>query len=122
MLGFAFALSWVFANVGMKAPNGEVAQAVSFPLLFPLTFASSAFVPVNRMPGWLQAFAAHQPVTIIINACRGLMLGPQTSAHLRRAGLFTTVTTHYVLLSLVWIGGILLIAAPAAVRRFRNTT
>ncbi len=120
VLGFAFALSWVFANVGMKAPNGEAAQAVSFPLLFPLTFASSAFVPVNSMPGWLQGFAAHQPVTVVINATRGLMLGPDTAAGLRHAGLFTTSTTSYVLQSLAWIAVILLISAPAAVRRFRQ--
>ncbi len=121
VLAFAFALSWVFANVGMKAPNGEAAQAISFPILFPLTFASSAFVPVNNMPGWLQGFASHQPVTVIINAMRGLMLGPHTADGLRKAGLFTTSTTSYVLQSLAWIAAILLIAAPAAVRRFRNT-
>ncbi|MCU1351961.1 MAG: type transporter, partial [Acidimicrobiales bacterium] len=66
VLAFAFTLSWIFANVGLKASNGEAAQAVAFPILFPLTFASSAFVPVNSMPGWLQAFAAHQPVTVVI--------------------------------------------------------
>ncbi len=121
VLAFAFALSWVFAIVGMRAPNGEAAQAISFPILFPLTFASSAFVPVNRMPGWLQSFAAHQPVTVIINATRGLMLGPHTAGGLRRAGLFTTSTTSYVMQSLAWIALILLISAPAAVRRFRNT-
>ncbi len=121
VLAFAFALSWVFANVGMKAPNGEAAQAISFPILFPLTFASSAFVPVNNMPGWLQGFASHQPVTVIINALRGLMLGPHATSVLRQKGLFTTSTTSYVLQSLGWIAVILLIAAPAAVRRFRNT-
>ncbi len=121
VLAFAFALSWVFANVGMKAPNGEAAQAISFPILFPLTFASSAFVPVNNMPGWLQGFASHQPVTVIINAMRGLMLGPHPTSVLRQKGLFTTSTTSYVLQSLAWIVVILVIAAPAAVRRFRNT-
>jgi ABC transporter DrrB family efflux protein len=120
VVAFAFALSWVFANVGMKAPSGEAAQAVAFPILFPLTFASSAFVPVNRMPSWLQPFAAHQPVTVIINACRGLMLGPHTAGGLRRAGLFTTATASYLLQSVAWISVILLIAAPAAVRRFRK--
>ena len=56
VLALAFALSWVMANVGLRVGNGEAAQAVAFPLMFPLTFASSAFVPVNSMPGWLQAF------------------------------------------------------------------
>ena len=120
VLGFAFALSWVFANVGMKVANGESAQAVSFPILFPLTFASSAFVPVNSMPGWLQGFAAHQPVTVVINATRGLMLGPDDAAALRQAGLLTASTTSYVLQSIAWIVLIVGIAAPAAIRRFNR--
>ena len=40
---------------------------MSFPLLFPLTFASSAFVPLQSMPGWLQGFASHQPVSVVVN-------------------------------------------------------
>ena len=120
VLGFAFALSWVFANVGMKVANGESAQAVSFPILFPLTFASSAFVPVNSMPGWLQGFAAHQPVTVVINATRGLMLGPDDAAALRQAGLLTASTTSYVIQSIAWIVLIVGIAAPAAIRRFNR--
>ena len=83
ILAFSFSLSWVMALVGLKVPNAEAAQAVAFPLLFPLTFASSAFVPVNSMPGWLQGFAANQPVTVVVNAARGLMLGPDASAALR---------------------------------------
>ena len=54
VVAFAYSLSWVFAIVGMSVPDGETAQAASFPLLAPLVFASSAFVSVNRMPGWLQ--------------------------------------------------------------------
>ncbi|MCU1351877.1 MAG: type transporter, partial [Acidimicrobiales bacterium] len=96
------------------------AQAVAFPILFPLTFASSAFVPVNSMPGWLQAFAAHQPVTVVINAARGLMLGPSDTAHLRAGGLLTASTTSYVLQSLAWIALLLAIFVPMAVRRFNR--
>jgi ABC-2 type transport system permease protein/oleandomycin transport system permease protein len=121
VLGFAFSFSWLMANVGLKVGNGEAAQAAGFPILFPLTFASSAFVPVNTMPGWLQAFAAHQPVTVIVNAARGLMIGPDAAAHLERAGVFTTSTSGYVLQSLAWIVGILVVFAPLAVRRFNRT-
>src|SRR5262249_3342578 len=96
ILGFALSLSWVFANVGLRAANAEAAQAISFPILFPLTFASSAFVPVSNMPGWLQTFANHQPVTIVVNAARALMLGPETAAQLRQAGILTASTTSYV--------------------------
>ncbi|MGI8754875.1 MAG: ABC transporter permease, partial [Acidimicrobiales bacterium] len=96
ILAFSFSLSWIMANIGLKVANAEAAQAVAFPLMFPLTFASAAFVPVNSMPGWLQVFAAHQPVTVLVNAARGLMLGPEASANLRSAGVFNTSTTSYV--------------------------
>ena len=75
MLVFAYCLSWGFAFVGLSAPNSEAAQAMTFPLIFPLAFASAIFVPVYSMPGWLQPFAitpAGQPDG---DAVRGLMLG-----------------------------------------------
>ncbi len=75
ILFFAYALSWGFAYIGLSAPNAETAQVMVFPLIFPLLFASSAFVPVATMPGWLQAFAEHQPVTQVVNASRSLMVG-----------------------------------------------
>ncbi len=121
VLAFAFALSWVMALVGLKVANAEAAQAVAFPLMFPLTFASSAFVPVNTMPGWLQGFAAHQPVTVVVNASRGLMLGPDASAKLQQAGTFTTTTSGYVIQAFVWIAVILAIFVPLAVRQFNKT-
>ncbi len=120
VLAFSFSLSWVMANVGLKVANAETAQAVAFPLMFPLTFASAAFVPVNSMPGWLQVFAAHQPVTVVINAARGLMLGPDAAAQLERAGVFTTSTTGYLLQSLAWIAVILAIFVPLAIRQFNK--
>ena len=75
ILLFAYTLSWGFATIGLTAPNAETAQVMVFPLIFPLLFASSAFVPVARMPGWLQAFAKHQPVTQVVDATRSLMVG-----------------------------------------------
>jgi len=127
VLAFAFSLSWVMANVGLKVANAEAANAVAFPLLFPLTFASAAFVPVNSMPGWLQVFAAHQPVTVVVNAARGLMLGPDTAADLERLGVFNTSTTGYVLQSIAWIIAILAVfvapghppVQPQLIRRLR---
>ena len=56
MLVFAYGLSWGFAFIGLAAPNSETAQAMAFPIIFPLSFASSVFVPASTMPGWLQAF------------------------------------------------------------------
>lgn len=106
LLLFAYALSWGFAVIGLSAPNSETAQVMSFPLLFPLTFASSAFVPVRDMPSWLQGFATHQPVSVVVNATRALMTGGPTRTLLWQA--------------LVWCVGIFVVLAPIAVARYRS--
>ena len=106
LLAFAYALSWGFAVLGLVARNAETAQAMAFPLLFPLTFASSAFVPVSSMPGWLQAFAAHQPVSVVVDACRHLMVGGQGSP----------------LAAMAWIIGMLVVLVPLAVRKYRKAS
>ena len=107
MLLFAYALSWLFAIVGMSVRDGETAQAASFPLMAPLLFASSAFVPLHTMPGWLQTFARHQPVSIVVNATRGLTLGHPS--------------TGDVLSAAAWIVGIIAVCAPLAARKYRRT-
>jgi ABC-2 type transport system permease protein len=106
ILLFAFALSWAVATVGLGAPNGEAAQAAIFPILFPLTFASSAFVDTAFMPGWLQAFANHQPVTVTVNVARDLVLGHPVG--------------WGVVGSVAWSLGILAVFVPLAVRRYRR--
>ena len=106
VLLFGYALSWVFATVGLAVGDPETAQAAAFPVLAPLVFASSVFVPVASMPGWLQPFASHQPVSVTAAACRALVIGGPT--------------TSYVLQSLAWCGAILLAFAPVAVRRYRR--
>jgi ABC-2 type transport system permease protein len=106
VLLFAYSLSWVFAIVGMFAKDAETAQAASFPILAPLIFASSAFVPVSTMPGWLQAFAKHQPVSVIVDAVRGLTIGGASAGD--------------VLEALAWIVGIIAVCAPLAVSRYRR--
>lgn len=118
VLAFAWSLSWLMALVGLRSTSAEEAQSIAFPILLPLTFASSAFVPVASMPTWMQPLAEHQPVTIVVNACRGLMLGPTTAAELQAVGSFTTDTQGYVLRSALWIAGILAVSVPLAVRRF----
>ncbi|HET6953473.1 MAG TPA: ABC transporter permease [Acidimicrobiales bacterium] len=106
VLVFAFALSWATATIGLGASNAEAAQAAIFPLLFPLTFASSAFVDTSFMPGWLQAFANHQPVTVTVDAARDLVLGQPVG--------------WGVVGSLAWSAGLLAVFAPLAVRRYRR--
>lgn len=108
LLLFAYALSWGFAVIGLSAPNAETAQVMSFPLLFPLTFASSAFVPVSSMPGWLQGYAKYQPVSEVVDATRAMMIGGPTAVHSLQA--------------LAWCLGILVVLAPLAVHRYRRTS
>ena len=108
LLIFGFALSWMFALIGLATRDPESAQAASFPILAPLVFASSAFVPLASMPGWLQAFAAHQPVTITVNAVRALVLGG--------------ATLRPVLEMLAWSVGMVAVFAPLAVARYRRAT
>lgn len=74
VLLFGYAFSWVFAFMGLTASSGEAAQSFGFMILLPLTFASSAFVPVASMPGPLQAFASVNPITIAVDALRSLFL------------------------------------------------
>src|SRR3989442_5024228 len=64
VLLFGYVMAWVFATVGLAVGDPESAQAAAFPVLAPLVFASSAFVPGSSMPGWLQVFARHQPVSV----------------------------------------------------------
>jgi len=104
---FGYAFSWIFAAVGMAVRDAETAQAASFPVMAPLVFASTAFVPLRTMPGWLQPFAEHQPVSVTVDAVRALVGGGPT--------------VRPVLTSLTWIVGILVVAAPLAVRRYRRT-
>jgi ABC transporter DrrB family efflux protein len=106
VLIFGYSMSWVFATVGLWLGNPESAQAASFPVLAPLVFASSVFVPVDTMPDWLQPFAEHQPVSVTASAARALTLG--------------TPATSYVLQSLAWAAAILLVFVPIAVRRYRR--
>jgi ABC transporter DrrB family efflux protein len=106
MLLFAYCLSWGFAFVGLAAPNSEAAQAITFPLIFPLAFASAIFVPVYSMPGWLQPFANNQPVSQTAIAVRGLMLG--------------TPHGQSTWIALAWAIGSLLVLAPLAVNKYRK--
>jgi ABC-2 type transport system permease protein/oleandomycin transport system permease protein len=106
VLAFGYAFSWVFAYVGLVVKDPETAQVAGFIPLFPLVFASSAFVPVATMPGWLQGFARVQPVSVTCNAVRALTQG---------GPIF-----HWLWQSLVWTGLILVVFVPLAVARYRR--
>jgi ABC-2 type transport system permease protein/oleandomycin transport system permease protein len=114
LMGFSFAFSWISAFIGLVVRSVEAAQSAGFIWLFPLTFASSAFVPVQTMPSWLQGFAQHNPVTVLANSLRGLF-------HVDPS--LTVADTRWALIqSAAWIAGILLVFVPLAVIRYRRTT
>ena len=106
VLLFGYAMSWIFATLGLAVRDPESAQAAAFPVLAPLVFASSAFVRVESMPGWLQVFAEHQPVSLTASAVRALTVGGPTAS--------------YVWQAVAWCVGILLVFAPIAVRLYRR--
>ncbi|MBJ7594120.1 MAG: ABC transporter permease [Candidatus Dormibacteraeota bacterium] len=108
---FGVTICCVSAFIGLAIKDEESVQAFGLIWLFPLTFVSSAFVPIATMPGWMQAFANHQPVTLVINSMRSLALGgPQFP-------LFPSLWE-----ALAWLAGILVVFAPLAVRAYRRAS
>jgi ABC transporter DrrB family efflux protein len=106
LLLFGYAFSWLFALMGMVAGSPESAQSVGFLAIFPLTFASSAFVPTDSMPSWLEAFAEINPFTIVVNAVRALWLDAPAG--------------NYIWGALAWTLGLIALFAPLAVRAYRR--
>jgi ABC-2 type transport system permease protein/oleandomycin transport system permease protein len=120
LLLFAFAVSLGYALIGLVVRSPEAVNAATFPIIFPLTFASSAFVPVATMPGWLQGFATHQPVSVVINAARSLILGDTATADQRALLLGGADTGSLVLQSLAWSAAIGLLFGLLCTRTYRN--
>jgi ABC transporter DrrB family efflux protein len=108
MLAFGFALSWVGVAMGAFVRTPEALQGLIFMTVFPLTFASSAFVPTSTMPDWLRTFAEHQPLTLVTNTVRSFTLngsgGPDAIP------------------ALIWAAGILLVFFPVALWLYRRRT
>jgi ABC-2 type transport system permease protein len=115
MVAAIFAFTWFFIALGLVAGNAQAAQSLSSLVVIPLTFLSGAFVPVSSMPAGLHWFAANQPVNVIINAVRSLMLGGTHAA-----GVGHT-TSYWVLLSLLWCAGIMVVFGAFAVSRFARS-
>ena len=106
LLLFAYAFSWVFAFIGLSAPNAESAQAGSFPILAILVFASTAFVPIEGMPDWLQTYNRVQPISVVVKAMRAMAIGGDTAVPLIHA--------------LLWVAALLVIFVPLCVSRYRK--
>jgi ABC-2 type transport system permease protein/oleandomycin transport system permease protein len=107
VLAFAYVFSWISAWVGLTVRDPETAQSAGFLWVLPLTFVSSAFVPTDSMPGAIQTFADLNPVTYAVDAARALTVGSGDAS-------------PAVLGTLAWLGGLLVVFVPLAVRAFRR--
>jgi ABC transporter DrrB family efflux protein len=106
IIAFGMALSSIPALIGLSVRNPETAQSAGFIWMFPLTFASTAFVAASTMPGWLQPFVRVNPISVAADALRALLLGgPPEGA---------------VLKTIAWIVGLTVVFAPLAVRQYRR--
>jgi oleandomycin transport system permease protein len=103
---FALAFSWLPVLVAMLVDEPEKVMMLGFVVVFPLTFASSAFVPVTTMPGWMQAWVKVNPATLLVDGVRGLLVGGQVARPLLGA--------------LAWAAAIAVVFAPLALRAFRR--
>ena len=107
LLLFGFAFSWIFALIGMSVSSPEAANGIGFTIIFPITFISSAFVPIDTLPSVLESFAEVNPVTIVVDAMRALWLGVPAGNNVWGA--------------VVWCLVLIAIFAPLAVRKYRRT-
>jgi ABC-type multidrug transport system permease subunit len=110
---FGFAVSWVFAGIGLTVRSPEASQAASFVLVFPFVFASSVFVPTATMPDWLRVFAENQPVSIVANTVRALTFpdAPVTGGD---------SIESLLLRSALWIVGIVAVFGWLSVRQYKK--
>lgn len=111
---FGFALEWLFILLGLLAGTPQAAQGLAL-VVFPFTFVSSAYIPVASMPGWMQAFAAHQPITYMVDAVRALSEGRAAEA------LIGHSTAYLVTGSLLWSLGLVVVFAPLAALRYARS-
>jgi ABC-2 type transport system permease protein len=110
---FGFAFEWLFVTMGLLAGTGQAAQGMGM-IVFPLAFVSSAYVTVASMPGWLQVFAKHQPLTYMVDAVRGLTLGDRAQVELGHP------SSYYIARSLVWAVAIFAAFVPLAVAKYQR--
>jgi ABC-2 type transport system permease protein/oleandomycin transport system permease protein len=106
-LAIGIAFSWLFALLGLLVHDAESAGIGGLLAVIPLIFTSSTFVPIATFPGWLQAFAKLNPITVTVDALRVLCLGGPTTTPLWQA--------------LAWIAGLVAVTIPAAVIAYRHT-
>jgi ABC-2 type transport system permease protein len=114
MLAFVFAMAWIGVWLGLSVPSVEVAQQVVFTVLFPLTFVSNVFVPVETMPEWLQPFAEWNPTSTLTASLRQLWGNPNPF------GSDSFPAQNPILVTVAWIIVIVGVFGPLGVRRYRS--
>jgi len=114
LLVFAFCMSWIGVWLGTSVPTVEVAQQVSFIVIFPITFVSNVFVPLQSLPDWLQPIAEWNPISTLTASLRTLWGNPNPFPGSSLA------STEPILVTLVWFAIILGVFAPLGVRRYRT--
>jgi ABC transporter DrrB family efflux protein len=107
IIAFGYAFSWMYAAIGLATKDPETAQVAGILPFFVLMFASSAVVPIETMPGWLQPFARNQPFSVTVAAVRALFEGG--------------AAWHWAWQALAWCAGILVCFFAVAVRLYRNS-
>jgi oleandomycin transport system permease protein len=105
-MGFALCFGWVSVFVGMVARTSGAVQGIMFLIVLPLSFGSNTFVPTDTLPGWLQAFVKVNPISHLVGAVRGLMIGGPVAADL--------------MWTLAWMAGLLAVFCPLALRAYRR--
>ena len=112
VVAFGHAFSWISAYIGLITKDPETAQVAGFIWIFPLVFASSAFVPVETMPDWLQAFAETQPISVTVNAARFLTLGDAAPG----------ASIGDVWAAFAWMVAIMAVFVPLSIRQYKRAT
>ncbi|ONI68005.1 ABC transporter [Kribbella sp. ALI-6-A] len=108
VLAFALSLCWVWVWLGLKLKTAQGVQGVAFLVMFPLTFGSPIFVQASTLPGFLQTWSKINPISYLVDAMRGLMIGGDLQKPL--------------LVTLAWMAGLIAVFAPLAIRAYRRRT
>ena len=118
LVAFAFTMSWVGIWLGLSVPTVEVGQQVTFVVIFPITFISSAFVPIQTMPDWLQPFAEWNPVSTLTTSLRVLWGNPNPAQFATN----NLPSQQPILVTIGWLIVLLGVFIPMGVRKYRSTS
>lgn len=119
LLGFAYAISWAMAFIGLLIPSPEVINNASFLVIFPLTFIANTFVPLDNFPSALRTIAEWNPVSTVTLAARDLFgnIPPGTPSSSDAWSM-----QHPVIYTIIWIGILLLVFVPLAIRQYKRVS